>query len=203
MSQWLMFSAEAQMSEKPFSDGLPEAFRRASGGFFEKSSISEPIFRAENCGNKKIRLSLHPQQGGLAQLARALAWHARGHEFESRILHQSDGNGSPAKYSFAGFYIFESNATKCRQTHITRSLFGVPCVSEKTGTPNKDSMRCITYFTPIDISGRGYSGYKQSASHPAFLSSHGIRNPTRYRSRETMSRLQARTQGTERVHPRE
>jgi len=64
-------------------------------------------------------------------------------------------------------------------------------------------MRCITYFTPIDISGRGYSGYKQSASHPAFLSSHGIRNPTRYRSRETMSRLQARTQGTERVHPRE
>ena len=25
--------------------------------------------------------------GGLAQLARALAWHARGHEFESRILH--------------------------------------------------------------------------------------------------------------------
>ena len=161
------------------------------------------FFPSVNCRNKKIRLSLHPQQGGLAQQARALAWHARGHEFESRILHQSDGNGSPAKYSFAGFYIFESNATKCRQTHITRSLFGVPCVSEKTGTPNKDSMRCITYFTPIDISGRGYSGYKQSASHPAFLSSHGIRNPTRYRSRETMSRLQARTQGTERVRPRE
>ena len=87
---------------------------------------------------------LCPRNGGLAQLARALAWHARGHEFESRILHQSDGNGSPAKYSFAGFYIFENNATKCRQTHITRSLFGAPCVSEKTGTPNKDSMRCIT-----------------------------------------------------------
>ena len=79
------------MSEKPFSDGLPEAFRRASGCFFEKSSIPEPIFRAENCGNKKIRLSLHPQQGGLAQLARALAWHARGHEFESRILHEIEG----------------------------------------------------------------------------------------------------------------
>ena len=91
MSQWLMFSAEAQMSEKPFSDGLPEAFRRASGGFFEKSSIPEPIFRAENCGNKKIRLSLHPQQGGLAQQARALSWHARGHEFESRILHHKNG----------------------------------------------------------------------------------------------------------------
>ena len=25
--------------------------------------------------------------GGLAQLARALAWHARGHRFESDILH--------------------------------------------------------------------------------------------------------------------
>ncbi len=27
-------------------------------------------------------------KGGLAQLARALAWHARGHRFESGILHQ-------------------------------------------------------------------------------------------------------------------
>ena len=30
-------------------------------------------------------------KGGLAQLARALAWHARGHEFESRILHDASG----------------------------------------------------------------------------------------------------------------
>ena len=29
--------------------------------------------------------------GGLAQLARALAWHARGHEFDSRILHNLKG----------------------------------------------------------------------------------------------------------------
>ncbi len=29
--------------------------------------------------------------GGLAQLARALAWHARGHEFDSRILHDQRG----------------------------------------------------------------------------------------------------------------
>lgn len=27
--------------------------------------------------------------GELAQLARALAWHARGHEFDSRILHKN------------------------------------------------------------------------------------------------------------------
>ena len=29
-----------------------------------------------------------PEIGGLAQLARALAWHARGQRFESVILHQ-------------------------------------------------------------------------------------------------------------------
>ena len=28
-------------------------------------------------------------QGGLAQLARALAWHARGHRFDPDILHES------------------------------------------------------------------------------------------------------------------
>ena len=30
-----------------------------------------------------------PKQGGLAQLARALAWHARGHRFEPDILHRN------------------------------------------------------------------------------------------------------------------
>ena len=30
---------------------------------------------------------LCPRYGGLAQLARALAWHARGHRFEPGILH--------------------------------------------------------------------------------------------------------------------
>ena len=30
------------------------------------------------------------RNGGLAQLARALAWHARGHEFDSRILHKQE-----------------------------------------------------------------------------------------------------------------
>ena len=31
----------------------------------------------------------HANYGGLAQLARALAWHARGHRFDSDILHQA------------------------------------------------------------------------------------------------------------------
>ena len=33
-------------------------------------------------------------EGELAQLARALAWHARGHEFDSRILHKITGRRS-------------------------------------------------------------------------------------------------------------
>ena len=32
------------------------------------------------------------KQGGLAQLARALAWHARGHRFDSDILHKEVTN---------------------------------------------------------------------------------------------------------------
>ena len=32
---------------------------------------------------------VHARNGGLAQLARALALHARGHRFDSDILHQA------------------------------------------------------------------------------------------------------------------
>ena len=147
MSQWLMFSAEAQMSEKPFSDGLPEAFRRASGGFFEKSSIPEPIFRAENCGNKKIRLSLHPQQGGLAQLARALAWHARGHEFESRILHQETTQkiANPCKSRIYRDFYFGRNAKKGIEKRVTCGLFGVLFSGPKKYT----ELLVTDWFAPI------------------------------------------------------
>ena len=37
-------------------------------------------------GKKRLLLQ-HNIQGGIAQLARALAWHARGHGFESHYLH--------------------------------------------------------------------------------------------------------------------
>ena len=49
------------------------------------------------------------RNGGLAQLARALAWHARGHEFESRILHfdprqiGAKRRQIPQNQGFAGF----------------------------------------------------------------------------------------------------
>ena len=39
-------------------------------------------------GKKAVSLHRNSANGGLAQLARALAWHARGHRFESDILHR-------------------------------------------------------------------------------------------------------------------
>ena len=38
--------------------------------------------------------------GGLAQLARALAWHARGHRFEPDILHKKNASGFTPEASF-------------------------------------------------------------------------------------------------------
>ena len=38
---------------------------------------------------QKFSLIFAVQKGGLAQLARALAWHARGHGFDSHILHKN------------------------------------------------------------------------------------------------------------------
>ena len=38
---------------------------------------------------KKVVLLQRQKRGALAQLARALAWHARGHRFDSVMLHTS------------------------------------------------------------------------------------------------------------------
>ncbi len=44
--------------------------------------------KKDNFANSEIMTIFAGAIGGLAQLARALAWHARGHEFDSRILHE-------------------------------------------------------------------------------------------------------------------
>ena len=46
----------------------------------DKASALEPLGTSRN----KFYFNI---SGGLAQLARALAWHARGHRFDSDILH--------------------------------------------------------------------------------------------------------------------
>ena len=59
-----------------------------AGGVREKKTAN---FRQTLAGIKKMTY-ICIRNGGLAQLARALAWHARGHEFESRILHSNARN---------------------------------------------------------------------------------------------------------------
>ncbi len=68
------------------------------------------------------------RNGGLAQLARALAWHARGHEFESRILHIS--KIATAEHTFCRFFCRPFSGkiafpSLCRQKHrcAHRNLF--------------------------------------------------------------------------------
>ena len=51
----------------------------------DKASALEPLGTSRN----KFYFNI---SGGLAQLARALAWHARGQRFESVILHSSNNH---------------------------------------------------------------------------------------------------------------
>ena len=46
---------------------------------------------------------LPPHHGGLAQLARALAWHARGHRFDSDILHNFSAKSAEFRIESADF----------------------------------------------------------------------------------------------------
>ena len=55
--------------------------------------MKNSAYRNKNClkhlltWKKLPTFAKHKGNGGLAQLARALAWHARGHRFEPDILH--------------------------------------------------------------------------------------------------------------------
>ncbi len=56
-------------------------------------------------GNKKNFRYLCTHNGGLAQLARALAWHARGHQFDPGILHNPGKDGYKSiLYFFIGIH---------------------------------------------------------------------------------------------------
>ena len=75
-----------------------------AGGVREKKTAN---FRQTLAGIKKMTY-ICIRNGGLAQLARALAWHARGHEFESRILHQDKAAKRPGtcKPQVYRFFVF-------------------------------------------------------------------------------------------------
>ena len=73
----------------------------------KKAHFSE-IFSGRYFANPEKATIFATQKGGLAQLARALAWHARGHEFESRILHQDKAGKRPGtcKPRVYRFFVF-------------------------------------------------------------------------------------------------
>ena len=75
------------------ADG-PQKQRVRFGPFGSKSTF---------CTGLNSFVSLQPQ-GGLAQLARALAWHARGHRFDSDILHSPKGRLAEMAF-FCGFLV--------------------------------------------------------------------------------------------------
>ena len=94
-----------------------------AGGVREKKTAN---FRQTLAGIKKMTY-ICIRNGGLAQLARALAWHARGHEFESRILHQETTQkiANPCKSRIYRDFYFGQNAEKGIEKQVTCGLFGV------------------------------------------------------------------------------
>ena len=82
-------------------------------------------FFPRNFAESKIPFIFAPTNGGLAQLARALAWHARGHEFESRILHQETTQkiANPCKSRIYRDFYFGRNAEKGIEKRVTCGLF--------------------------------------------------------------------------------
>ena len=97
--------------------------------------------------NRFFLLYLHPQTGGLAQLARALAWHARGHEFESRILHQETTQkiANPCKSRIYRDFYFGRNAEKGIEKRVTCGLFGVLFFGPKKYT----ELLVTDWFAPV------------------------------------------------------
>ena len=90
---------------------------------------------------------LCPANGGLAQLARALAWHARGHEFESRILHQETTQkiANPCKSRIYRDFYFGQNAEKGIEKRVTCGLFGVLFTAPKKYT----ELLVTDWFAPV------------------------------------------------------
>ena len=69
-------------------------------------------------GNIKFASYICVTEGGLAQLVRALAWHARGHRFESDILHKEVLN---VKLSTSYLFIY----APISRNSSSRRAFGV------------------------------------------------------------------------------
>jgi hypothetical protein len=61
--------------------------------------LSWQLKKAAKTANRQMQT----KKGGLAQLARAFAWHARGHRFDSDILHNLSAKSAKFSIKFADF----------------------------------------------------------------------------------------------------
>ena len=114
-----------------------------AGGVREKKTAN---FRQTLAGIKKMTY-ICIRNGGLAQLARALAWHARGHEFESRILHQETTQkiANPCKSRIYRDFYFSQDAEKGIEKRVTCGLFGVLFPGPKKYT----ELLVTDWFAPV------------------------------------------------------
>ena len=81
----LLFAAEISMVSARIQHASSKGAARGETTFFqEKRKIFAKMFG----GLKKVVFLQRQKRGALAQLARALAWHARGHRFDSVMLHK-------------------------------------------------------------------------------------------------------------------
>ena len=114
-----------------------------AGGVREKKTAN---FRQTLAGIKKMTY-ICIRNGGLAQLARALAWHARGHEFESRILHQETTQkiANPCKSRIYRDFYLGQNAEKGIEKRVTCGLFGVLFSGPKKYT----ELLVTDWFAPV------------------------------------------------------
>lgn len=112
----------------------------------KKAHFSE-IFSGRYFANPEKATIFATQKGGLAQLARALAWHARGHEFESRILHQETTQkiANPCKSRIYRDFYFGRNAEKGIEKRVTCGLFGVLFPGPKKYT----ELLVTDWFAPV------------------------------------------------------
>ena len=113
----------------------------------EKKAHFSEIFSGRYFANPEKATIFATQKGGLAQLARALAWHARGHEFESRILHQETTQkiANPCKSRIYRDFYFGRNAEKGIEKRVTCGLFGVLFSGPKKYT----ELLVTDWFAPI------------------------------------------------------
>jgi hypothetical protein len=79
------------------------------------------------CADRNLKYICIPD-GGLAQLARALPWHGRGHRFDSDILHESLKNFQAFTFSASFRIILTRSGSTVRTLNSLPSSDPIPVI---------------------------------------------------------------------------